>query len=135
MGIEPFLISSSVIGVLAQRLVRTVCRNCIESYHPPIEALHRLGVSPKEGEDVVFYRGRGCDRCKSSGYRGRMALFELMPMTEAVRDLILRGASSAVIRTQAIQDGMRTLRDDGVLKVLEGATTVDELLRVVFVEG
>jgi type IV pilus assembly protein PilB len=135
MGIEPFLISSSVIGVLAQRLVRTVCRNCIESYHPPIEALHRLGVAPKEGEDVVFYRGRGCDRCKGSGYRGRLALFELMPMTEAVRDLILRGASAAAIRTQAIQDGMRTLRDDGVIKVLEGATTVDELLRVVFVEA
>jgi len=134
MGIEPFLISSSVIGVLAQRLVRTVCRNCIESYHPPIEALHRLGVAPKEGEDVVFYRGRGCDHCKGSGYRGRMAIFELMPMTEAVRDLILRGASAAVIRGQAIQEGMRTLRDDGVLKVLEGATTVDELLRVVFVE-
>ncbi|HEY6101923.1 MAG TPA: GspE/PulE family protein, partial [bacterium] len=135
MGIEPFLISSSVIGVLAQRLVRTVCRNCIESYHPPIEALHRLGVAPKEGEDVVFYRGRGCDRCKGSGYRGRMALFELMPMNDTVRDHILRGASAAVIRAQAIQDGMRTLRDDGVLKVLEGVTTVDELLRVVFVES
>ena len=135
MGIEPFLISSSIIGVLAQRLVRTVCRNCIESYHPPIEALHRLGVAPKEGEDVVFYRGRGCERCKGSGYRGRMALFELMPMNDTARDLVLRGASSTVIRTQAIQDGMRTLRDDGVLKVLEGATTVDELLRVVFVES
>jgi type IV pilus assembly protein PilB len=134
MGIEPFLISSSVIGVLAQRLVRTVCRNCIESYHPPTEALHRLGVALKEDEDVVFYRGRGCDRCKGSGYRGRMALFELMPMNDTVRDLILRGSSAAVIRSQAIQDGMRTLRDDGVLKVLEGATTVDELLRVVFVE-
>ena len=135
MGIEPFLISSSIIGVLAQRLVRTVCRNCSESYHPPIEALHRLGVAPTEGEDVVFYRGRGCERCKGSGYRGRMALFELMPMNEPVRDLLLRGASATAIRGQAIQDGMRTLRDDGVLKVLEGATTVDELLRVVFVDS
>jgi type IV pilus assembly protein PilB len=135
MGIEPFLISSSVIGVLAQRLVRTICRNCIESYHPPIEALHRLGVAPKEGEDVVFYRGRGCDHCKGSGYRGRMAIFELMPMNDTVQDLILRGASAGVIRVQAIQDGMHTLRDDGVLKVLEGVTTVDELLRVVFVDS
>jgi type IV pilus assembly protein PilB len=135
MGIEPFLISSSIIGVLAQRLVRTVCRNCIESYHPPIEALHRLGMVPKEGEEVVFYRGRGCDRCKGSGYRGRIAIFELMPMNDTVRDHILRGASASVIRAQAIQDGMRTLRDDGVLKLLEGATTVDELLRVVFVES
>ncbi len=135
MGIEPFLISSSLVGVLAQRLVRTICRNCHEAYHPPVEALHRLGVDPKEGEDVVFYRGRGCDRCKGSGYRGRMAVFELMVMTDALRELILRGASAVVIRGQAVQEGMRTLRDDGVLKVLEGATTVDELLRVVFVES
>jgi type IV pilus assembly protein PilB len=135
MGIEPFLISSSVIGILAQRLVRTICRNCHEAYHPPVEALHRLGVDPKEGEDVVFYRGKGCDRCKGSGYRGRMAVFELMTMSDAVRDLILRGASATAIRDQAIQEGMRTLRDDGVLKVLEGITTVDELLRVVFVES
>jgi len=135
MGIEPFLISSSIIGVLAQRLVRTICRNCHEAYHPPVEALHRLGVDPNEGEEVVFYRGKGCDRCKGSGYRGRLAVFELMTMTDSLREQVLRGASAAVIRTQAIQEGMRTLRDDGVIKVLEGITTVDELLRVVFVES
>ncbi|MDQ7842959.1 MAG: type IV-A pilus assembly ATPase PilB [Armatimonadota bacterium] len=134
MGIEPFLISSSLIGVLAQRLARTICSHCKESYVPPVEALHRLGLQPEEGEEIVFYRGRGCDRCKGSGYKGRIGIFELMVMSDTLRDLILKGASAAEIREAAIAEGMKTLREDGILKVLEGMTTVDELLRVVFVE-
>ena len=134
MGIEPFLISSSLTGVLAQRLARTICANCKEAYTPPVEALHRLGLKPEQGEEIVFYRGRGCDRCKGSGYKGRLGIFELLVMSEAVRELVLKGASTGEIRTQAISEGMRTMRDDGILKVLEGTTTVDELLRVVFVE-
>ncbi len=134
MGIEPFLVSSSLMGVLAQRLVRTICANCKEAYAPPPEALHRLGVEPEEGEEVVFYRGKGCERCKNSGYRGRIGLFELMVMSEPIRQLILKGESATGIQAQAISEGMRTLGDDGIFKVLEGSTTVDELLRVVFVE-
>ncbi len=134
MGVEPFLISSSVIGVLAQRLTRTICAYCKEAYTPPVEALHRLGLRPEEGEEIVFYRGRGCDRCKGSGYKGRLGIFELMPMSELVRELVLKGASADQIREQAIAEGMKTLADDGILKVLEGVTTIDELLRVVFVE-
>lgn len=134
MGVEPFLISSSVIGVLAQRLARTICTHCKEAYTPPVEALQRLGLKPEQGEEIVFYRGRGCDRCKGSGYKGRVGIYELMPMSEPIRELVLKGASSAQIRDQAIAEGMKTLADDGILKVLEGVTTIDELLRVVFVE-
>jgi type IV pilus assembly protein PilB len=134
MGIEPFLITSSVIGVLAQRLARTICAHCKEPYVPPVEALHRLGLAVNEGEEIVFYRGKGCDRCKGSGYRGRTGIFELMVMTDTVRELVLKGGSTAEIRDRAVAEGMRLLRDDGILKVLEGQTTVDELLRVVFVE-
>lgn len=135
MGIEPFLISSSLIGVLAQRLARMICTSCKESYAPPAEALHRLGLKPDDGEDVVFYRGKGCNRCKSTGYKGRIGIFELLVMSEPINELVLKGASTSGIRSQAIADGMRTLRDDGLLKVLESQTTVDELLRVVFVEA
>lgn len=134
MGIEPFLISSSLIGVLAQRLARTICSHCKEAYTPPVEALHRLGLKPDEGEEIVFYRGRGCDRCKGTGYKGRIGLFELMMMSEPIRELVLKGASTSQLGEQAISEGMRTLREDGILKVLEGMTTVDELLRVVFVD-
>ncbi len=134
MGVEPFLISSSVLGVLAQRLARTICTNCRESYAPPVEALHRLGLKPEQGEEILFYRGKGCDRCKGSGYKGRYGIFELMPMSEAIRDLVLKGTSADQIRQQAIAEGMKTLADDGILKVLEGATTIDELLRVVYVD-
>jgi type IV pilus assembly protein PilB len=134
MGVEPFLISSSVLGVLAQRLARTICTNCREAYAPPVEALHRLGLKPEQGEEILFYRGKGCDRCKGSGYKGRYGIFELMPMGEAIRELVLKGASADQIRQQAIAEGMKTLADDGILKVLEGATTIDELLRVVYVD-
>ncbi|MBI2972621.1 MAG: Flp pilus assembly complex ATPase component TadA, partial [Armatimonadetes bacterium] len=91
-GVEPFLITSSLIGVLAQRLARTICAHCKESYIPPVEALHRLGLQPEAGEEIVFYRGKGCDRCKGSGYKGRVGIFELMVMTDGIRDLILKGA-------------------------------------------
>jgi type IV pilus assembly protein PilB len=135
MGIEPFLITSSLIGVLAQRLARMICAHCKESYIPPVEALHRLGLQPDTGEEIVFYRGKGCDRCKGSGYKGRTGIFELMVLTDSLRELILKGASAIQLREQAIAEGMKTLREDGILKVLEGITTVDELLRVVFVEN
>ena len=135
MGIEPFLVSSSMLGVLAQRLARTICPHCKEAYNPPKEALHRLALQPGEGEEVVFYRGEGCNRCKGTGYKGRTGLFELMTMTEAIKESVRKGASEPEIRQQAVAEGMRTLSEDGVLKVLEGQTTVDELLRVVLADG
>src|SRR5881394_2893612 len=128
MGIEPFLISSSVIMACAQRLVRRICTNCREEFVPEPEMIGRLGVEMPEG--AVFYHGSGCDRCKHRGYLGRLALIEALPVSEAVRRLIIKRASSAVVKNQAISEGMRTLRMVGIDKALEGVTTLEEIWRV-----
>jgi type IV pilus assembly protein PilB len=134
MGIEPFLITSSLIGVLAQRLVRVICAKCKESYVPPADALKRLGVDGEEGAETVhLFRGRGCDACRKTGYKGRIGVFELMVMTDRLRSLAVSGAPTEKLRDAAIEDGMRTLKQDAVQKVLEGVTTFEEMLRVVFV--
>src|SRR5213595_3206570 len=128
MGIEPFLISSSVIMACAQRLVRRICTNCREEFVPEPEMFERLGIEMPEG--AVFYHGSGCDRCKRRGYLGRMALIEALPVSEAIRRLIIKRASSAVVKNQAISEGMRTLRMVGIDKALEGVTTLEEIWRV-----
>jgi type IV pilus assembly protein PilB len=128
MGIEPFLISSSVIMACAQRLVRRICSNCREEFVPEPEMIGRLGVEMPEG--AVFYHGGGCDRCKQRGYLGRVALIEALPVSEAIRRLIIKRASSAVVKNQAISEGMRTLRMVGIDKALEGVTTLEEIWRV-----
>jgi len=134
MGVEPFLISSSVIAVLAQRLARAICSRCKVAYNPPGEALGRLGADTRMESDVMFYRGQGCDHCRGTGYRGRIGIFELLVVTDAVRDMIVRRASSNEIKAQAVREGMRTLRDDGLEKVISGVSTIDEILRVVYVQ-
>nr|MBA2585917.1 Flp pilus assembly complex ATPase component TadA [Chthoniobacterales bacterium] len=128
MGIEPFLISSSVIMACAQRLVRRICTNCREEFVPEIEIFERLGITPPEG--AVFYHGSGCDRCKGRGYLGRFAIIEALPVTEPIRRLIIKRASAAVIKHHAITEGMRTLRMVGIDKALEGMTTLEEIWRV-----
>jgi type IV pilus assembly protein PilB len=128
MGIEPFLISSSVIMACAQRLVRRICTNCREEFVPEPEIFERLGMAAPEG--AVFYHGSGCDRCKNRGYLGRVAIIEALPVSEAVRRLIIKRASSAVVKNQAISEGMRTLRMVGIDKALEGVTTLEEIWRV-----
>jgi type IV pilus assembly protein PilB len=128
MGIEPFLISSSVIMACAQRLVRRICTNCREEFVPEPEIFERLGMAPPEG--AVFYHGSGCDRCKGRGYLGRVAIIEALPVSEAIRRLIIKRASSAVVKNQAISEGMRTLRMVGIDKALEGVTTLEEIWRV-----
>src|SRR2546421_953170 len=128
MGIEPFLISSSVIMACAQRLVRRICTNCREDFVPEPEMFQRLGIEMPEG--AVFYHGSGCDRCKKRGYLGRVALIEALPVSEAIRRLIIKRASSAVVKNQAISEGMRTLRMVGIDKALEGVTTLEEIWRV-----
>src|SRR5882762_7005516 len=128
MGIEPFLISSSVIMACAQRLIRRVCVNCREEFVPEPEMFERLGMEPAEG--AVFYHGIGCDRCKGRGYSGRAAIIEALPVSEAIRRLIIKRASAAVIKNQAITEGMKTLRMVGIDKAMEGITTLEEVWRV-----
>jgi type IV pilus assembly protein PilB len=128
MGIEPFLISSSVIMACAQRLVRRICTNCREEFVPEPEIFERLSMTAPEG--AVFYHGSGCDRCKGRGYLGRVAIIEALPVSESIRRLIIKRASSAVVKNQAISEGMRTLRMVGIDKALEGVTTLEEIWRV-----
>jgi type IV pilus assembly protein PilB len=128
MGIEPFLISSSIIMTCAQRLVRRVCTNCREEFMPEPEMLERLGIA--SDAEAVFYHGAGCGRCKNRGYLGRLAIIEALPVTEAIRRLVIKRASAAVIKNQAVSEGMKTLRMAGIDKALEGATTLEEVWRV-----
>jgi type IV pilus assembly protein PilB len=135
MGVEPFLIAASVIGVLAQRLGRRICNNCKEPYKPPAEALRRIGFKLDDLDNTVFYRGRGCEQCRHTGYRERTGVFELMLMNEEIQDLIVKRAPLSEIRAAALANGMKTLKMDGFAKVLAGITTVEEVMRVVFTAG
>lgn len=128
MGIEPFLISTSVLLACAQRLVRRICPNCREEFQPTNETLASLGAEQMEG--ATFYHGAGCDRCKRRGYLGRAPLIEVLPITETIRRLIIKRASAAVIKNQAINEGMKTLRMVGIDKAREGITTLEEVCRV-----
>lgn len=126
MGVEPFLISSSVIGILAQRLVRVICKKCKEKYTPEADILKELDVR----ESFAMYRGKGCSACKGTGFAGRTAIFEFMRISENIKKLIVAKASSSEIKTAALKEGMRTLRDDGLDKVRRGVTTIEEIRRV-----
>ncbi len=128
MGIEPFLIASSVILTCAQRLVRRVCPNCREEFSPEAELLQKLEIEDESG--AVFYKGAGCDRCKRRGYMGRAAVIEVLPVSETIRRLIIKRASAAVIKNQAISEGMKTLRMTGIDKARQGITTLEEVLGV-----
>jgi type IV pilus assembly protein PilB len=134
MGVEPFLISSSLIAVLAQRLARTICSRCKVAYTPPAEALGRLGTDIQLDQNVVFYRGQGCDYCRGTGYRGRTGIFELLTISDPVREMVVQRAAANEIKARALGDGMRTLREDGLEKVISGISTIDEILRVVYVQ-
>jgi type IV pilus assembly protein PilB len=128
MGIEPFLISSSILMTCAQRLVRRICTNCKEQFVPEPETLAQLGLA--DAKETNFYHGTGCDRCKSRGYMGRAALIEALPISESIRRLIIKRASAAIIKNQAVSEGMKSLRMVGVEKALEGVTTLEEVWRV-----
>ncbi len=133
MEIEPFLVSTAVLGVQAQRLVRKVCSECKEEYHPtfeiPEEMLENFGMEGDVGS-LKCYRGKGCNRCRGTGYKGRAAIMEVLPVTDRIRDLILKSASAGEIKKAAIEEGMRPLLQDGWVKVLKGVTTLDEVVRV-----
>lgn len=128
MQVEPFLVSSSLLAVLAQRLVRTICPHCKEPYKPTDEELSEIGLTAKDVK--VLYRGIGCDYCQHTGYRGRIGIFELMVLNDDIRASIMNNSDSATIKSIAREHGMKTLREDGALKVIAGLTTVAELTRV-----
>ncbi len=131
MGVEPFLVGASLIGSMAQRLVRKVCNDCRTAYHPPMEALERFGFKPDPNNPITFYRGQGCTNCRETGYRGRIGIYELMIMNAEISELVVKGASAGEIRDAARANGMRTLQQDGLKKVLAGMTTIEEVMRVV----
>ncbi len=130
MGIQPYLIASCVIGVLAQRLVRKICPRCKEQYEPSEQELEGLRIKPEQAQRIRFHRGRGCEQCRNSGHYGRIGLYEMMAMTNEVRDGIVQEVNSAELRRAAIGSGMKTLRFDGLSKVNAGMTSASEVIRV-----
>jgi type IV pilus assembly protein PilB len=136
MGIEPFLISATVIGVLAQRLGRKICTNCKEFYEEDAINLRRFGFKVEDPQQKVqLARGRGCEMCRHTGYKGRIGFYELMTMNAEMAEMVVRRAPLSDQKEAAKANGMHELREDGLIKVLEGMTTPDEVMRVVFTAG
>ncbi len=129
MGVDPFLIASTLEGVMGQRLVRTICKKCKTEYKPDSMVLEGLGLSQEDVQDRSFYFGAGCNNCNETGYRGRAGIFEYLRLTEPVRKLINERKPTVVIRDRAVEMGMRTLREDGIRSILDGVTTVEEVLK------
>jgi general secretion pathway protein E len=132
MGIESFLVTSSVIGILAQRLVRVICDNCKEEYSPDKESLWNIGLPPEILAGRKIYRGKGCPACLNTGYMGRTGIFELMLIDETIQNLILKTSDANAIKQKAVEQGMITLRDNGAQKVMDGITTIEEVFRVTY---
>ncbi|OGX15138.1 MAG: type II secretion system protein GspE [Omnitrophica WOR_2 bacterium GWF2_43_52] len=130
MGIEPFLVSSSILGVMAQRLIRRVCERCKESYAPSEEALRNIGLADKIGQNITFNKGIGCKLCNSSGYKGRLGIYEILKVSPKVQETVLKRSSADDIRAIAIKEGLSTLRDAALQKLLAGLTTPEEVMRV-----
>jgi type IV pilus assembly protein PilB len=135
MGVPPFLITATVEAIMAQRLVRRICGNCKEVIQPDADMLADLELTSDEIVGKKFYRGRGCDACKGTGYKGRLGLYEFLVMTDAIRDLVARNASTEEIRELARKNGMITLRDSGMTNMFLGNTTADEVIRETILEA
>ena len=129
MGIEPFLVATSVNLIAAQRLIRRICSNCKEEEDAPLQALLNVGFSEAEAPEIQLYRGRGCDACNQRGYKGRVAMFEVMTITEDIRELILSGATAVELRRKALEEGMIGLRQSGLQKIRDGVTSIEEVVR------
>ena len=130
MGIEPYLISSCCIGIIAQRLVRKICPHCKTAYTPTQAELANIKATANELKNGMLYKGKGCNHCLHSGFHGRHGIYELMPITAAIRKQILISPESSQLQTVAASDGMKTLRDNGLMLVKEGQTTIEEVWRV-----
>jgi type IV pilus assembly protein PilB len=130
IGVQPFLVASSVIAIMAQRLVRVICPKCKEPSQPPESELRAAGITPERAAKATFMRGAGCNHCHHTGYRGRRGIYEMLRMSSAIREMTFKRAPTQDIRRQARLGGMRTLLEDGVLKALNGLTTLDEVLSI-----
>jgi type IV pilus assembly protein PilB len=129
MGIEPFLVASAVNLITAQRLGRRVCSECKVLDDVPKQALLDAGVSPEEVDDFVCYRGEGCDKCNKTGYKGRIGIYQVMPMFEEIRELVLAGANTSEIKRESMRLGVKTMRQSALSKLKEGVTSLEEVLR------
>ena len=129
IGIEPFLLSATLEAVVAQRLIRVICTKCKDVYKPSEESIMELGLSPQETSGKTFYYGRGCENCNKTGYRGRSAIYEMMRITSKLRQSIIERKSTDVLRAEAQAGGMRTLRDSGLLKIFDGLSTIEEVVK------
>jgi type IV pilus assembly protein PilB len=129
LGLEPFLITATLEGVVAQRLCRRICVQCKTPYDPSEQELYELELTPSEVEGRQFYYGKGCKNCNGTGYRGRIAIFEMMIMNDRLRELIMNQGSTSELRNAAREDGMRTLRDSGLLHIYDGITTIEEVVK------
>ena len=135
IGVQPFLVASSVMGIMAQRLVRKVCPKCRARYEPAPHVLQSVGLRPELAKKANFMKGKGCSYCGKSGYRGRMGIYELMAMTNTIREMTFKGEPTQVLRKAARKQGMRTLFEDGMIKAMKGLTTIDEILRITHQES
>jgi type IV pilus assembly protein PilB len=134
LGVESFLLTATLEAIVAQRLVRRICVKCKEEYRPTDEQLMELNLRPGDVANRTFWRGRGCDNCNRSGYRGRLALFEIMRLDDELRELIMQQASITILRVEARRRGMRSLRESGLLSIFDGQTTIDEVVRETITE-
>ena len=135
LGMEPFLLTATLEAVIAQRLVRKICENCKDEFSPTEEMLMEIGLTPRDIEGRTFMYGKGCDYCNNTGYKGRMGLFETMVMNDDLRALIMENASTNVLRNSAIKNGMRLLRENGLMAIYEGSTTIEEVAKETILEG
>jgi type IV pilus assembly protein PilB len=134
LGLEPFLVTASVEGIVAQRLIRRICLNCKTEYTPAEEQLMELGLRADDVRGKTFYYGKGCDTCNNTGYKGRQGLYEIMTLDDAMRDMIVQHASTQVLRLEAKKRGMRTLRECGLMAIFDGVSTIEEVVRETIVE-
>ncbi len=132
MGIDTYLVATSVILIVAQRLIRRICTQCKEEVSVPVKALTSIGFSEEEAQTITIYKGKGCQKCNNTGYKGRLGLFEVMTISPTLRDMIISGATVAELRSKAIEEGMQTLRQSGLAKIRNGVTTIEEVLRETF---
>ncbi|MEL7239567.1 MAG: GspE/PulE family protein, partial [Planctomycetota bacterium] len=134
LGVEPFLVTATLEGIVAQRLVRKICTKCRSEYKPELENLMELELTEELVQGKKFYVGKGCDACNNTGYKGRQAIFEIMVLDDDMRDMIVAGASTQQLRDAARERGMRTLREAGLTAIYDGTTTIDEVVRETIVE-